>query len=74
MRKFNKSLSVLFIAAFSAASFAAYSQATLSPSIVDGGSKKIIPTQCVVRSTGEVVGLANNCGSGSGNCIDTTCN
>ena len=39
----------------------------------EAGSKRIIPTRCVVKSTGEVVGYSNNCGSGSGSCTDNDC-
>jgi hypothetical protein len=39
-----------------------------------GGSLKVVLTNCVVVRTGEVVGHANDCSSGSSNCIDTTCN
>jgi hypothetical protein len=40
----------------------------------EGGSKKVVLTNCVDTRTGEVVGHANDCDSGSSNCVDTTCN
>lgn len=40
----------------------------------EAGTKKVELTNCVDTRTGEVVGHANDCGSGSSNCVDTTCN
>lgn len=32
-----------------------------------------VQTACIVESTGEIVGYANDCTPGNGNCIDTSC-
>lgn len=37
------------------------------------GSMRVIKTKCVVKSTRQVVGHANDCGPNGNGCIDTTC-
>jgi hypothetical protein len=69
MKKSKKLLSILFLAMFSLVSIGTSAAELLAAE----GGKSVILTRCVVRSTGETVGYANNCGSGSGNCIDHSC-
>lgn len=38
----------------------------------EGAGKKIVLTGCYLNGT--LVGYANDCDSGSGQCVDTTCN
>ncbi len=37
------------------------------------GTLKVVATDCIDSRTGEVIGHANNCESGTANCIDTSC-
>ena len=39
----------------------------------DEGGFQRVETNCVCRSTGTIVGSANDCGPGMGACIDTDC-
>lgn len=45
---------------------------SMDPGTGSGGFQRV-ETNCVCRSTGTVVGTANNCGPGMGMCIDTDC-
>ena len=73
------SVAFLFAASFVMNTDAADAQEPLQVNHATGiplppqGERKIIPTVCVLVSTGEVVGRANDCGPGSANCVDVVC-